>query len=191
MLIRRASVVDAAAVAAIYAPYVTDTPISFEVVPPTADEIAARIDAVNRHHAWMVCADGDAIVGYAYTSEHRERAAYRWGVDCAVYVRRDAHQRGIGRALYAGLFQLAAAQGYAAAYAGITLPNAASVALHERVGFVPVGVYKAVGFKLGAWHDVGWWALELNPRLAHPPEPHAAGAAQWDAALRIANARLT
>ena len=190
MLIRRAAISDAAAIATIYAPYVRDTPISFEIVPPATDEIAARIEKVSRAHAWLVCADGGDVLGYAYTGEHRERAAYRWGVDCAVYVRRDARQRGIGRALYAGLFPLAAAQGYAAAYAGITLPNAASVALHERVGFVAVGVYQAVGFKLGAWHDIGWWALELAARVADPPEPRPATDVQWQAALAAANARF-
>ncbi|MEO8604873.1 MAG: arsinothricin resistance N-acetyltransferase ArsN1 family B [bacterium] len=190
MLIRPASVADAAAIAAIYAPYVRDTPISFEVVPPTADEIAARIEKIGAMHGWLVCADRDDVLGYAYTSPHAERAAYRWGVDCAVYVHGDAQRRGIGGALYTALFRLAASQGCAAVYAGITLPNPGSVALHERAGFVAVGVYRNVGFKLGAWHDVGWWALELGPRAQSPAEPHVASNADWQAALAAGNARL-
>ena len=110
--------------------------------------------------------------GYAYASRHRDRAAYQWSIDVSVYVRADAHRRGIGRALYAALLRIVVAQGFYNAYAGITLPNPASVGLHESFGFRPVGMYRRVGHKLGAWHDVGWWALDLQPRPASP----AAGA---------------
>lgn len=190
MQIRAAEPNDAAAIAAIYAPYVRDTAITFEVDPPSDDEMRRRIARILTAHAWLVCADGDAVLGYAYTSPHRERAAYRWGVDVAVYVRGDAQRRGIGRALYSALLPLAAAQGYTAAYGGIALPNPSSVGLHESLGFTPVGVYRAVGYKLGAWHDVGWWERPLAPRAATPAEPRAASAAELAAALQQGNALL-
>jgi L-amino acid N-acyltransferase YncA len=138
----------------------------------------------------LVCADGDDVLGYAYTSPHRERAAYRWGVDVAVYVRGDAHRRGIGRALYGALLPLAAAQGYTAAYGGIALPNPSSVGLHESLGFTPIGVYRAVGYKLGAWHDVGWWERALAPETDPPgePEPFAALREAPDVAAALAEA---
>ncbi|MBV8062243.1 MAG: N-acetyltransferase, partial [Nevskia sp.] len=152
--IRLAGPADAAALAAVYAPYVRDTVISFEAEPPDAAEMARRLAAVAARLPWLVAEDGSGVLGYAYAGEHRNRAAYRWDVDAAVYLDSRAHRRGIGRALYRVLFALLRAQGYVNAYAGITLPNAASVGLHEALGFVPVGVYRAVGYKFGAWHDV-------------------------------------
>lgn len=190
MLLRPATADDAAAVAAIYAPYVLETAITFEIEPPSADEMRRRIEKSWAAHAWLVCVAGDVPLGYAYTSQHRERAAYRWGVDVAVYVRRDAQRRGIGRALYTALLPLAGAQGYAAAYGGIALPNASSVGLHEALGFTHVGTYRGVGYKLGAWHDVGWWECPLAPRAAAPPEPHPASDDDLATALAAGNARL-
>src|SRR5262245_8569394 len=133
MTIREASDADAEPIATIYAPYVRDTAISFEVVPPSTVEIAERIRAVTATYPWLVCSDGSAVLGYAYASRHRERAAYGWSVDVAVYVRGDAHRRGIGRALYSALLPITAAQGFCNAYGGITLPNASSVGLHESM----------------------------------------------------------
>ena len=104
-----------------------------------------------------------AIVGYAYASAHHERAAYRWSVSTAIYVSRDHHRRGAGRALYTTLFALLRALGYRQATAGITLPNPASVGLHEAFGFAPVGVYRQIGYKMGEWHDVGWYQAEIQP----------------------------
>jgi L-amino acid N-acyltransferase YncA len=152
---------DAEAIAMIYAPYVTDTVVSFEDVPPTAAEMAARIDRLTKTHAWVVADHGGEILGYAYGCPHRERAAYRWATEVSVYVDPRHHRRGAGRALYEALLGLLADQGYRIALAGIALPNDASVALHEACGFKPVGVYRAIGFKLGAWWDVGWWQLDL------------------------------
>ncbi|MDX2169803.1 MAG: arsinothricin resistance N-acetyltransferase ArsN1 family B [Deltaproteobacteria bacterium] len=190
MNLRTAQLDDAAAIAAIYAPYVRDTAITFEVDVPSEEEMRRRIARISRAHAWLVCTDGDAVLGYAYTSPHRERAAYRWAVDVAVYVHTEAQRRGIGRALYAALLPLATAQGYTAAYGGIALPNASSVGLHESLGFTPVGVYRAVGYKLGAWHDVGWWERALAPRDTPPAEPHTANAVEWAAALAKGKATL-
>ena len=121
-----------------------------------------RIQEVLDSHPWLVCERDGVVIGYAYGSKHRARAAYRWSVDTSVYVDDRFRRRGIGQALYLSLFAVMSAQGYANAFAGITLPSPASVALHERVGFAPVGVYRRVGYKLGAWHDVGWWQRSLE-----------------------------
>jgi L-amino acid N-acyltransferase YncA len=187
LTIRHATEADAAEIAATYAPYVGDTAISFEVAAPSTDAMRERIRSLVATYPWLVCADQTEVRGYAYASRHHERAAYQWSIDVSVYVRADAHRRGIGRALYAALLRLVVAQGFYNAYAGITLPNPASVGLHESFGFRPVGVYRCVGHKLGAWHDVGWWALELQPRPASPTPPRPAAAlretTEWQAAL--------
>jgi L-amino acid N-acyltransferase YncA len=152
---------DADAIAAIYALYVADTVISFEDVPPTATEMAARIERLTKTHAWVVTEHGGEILGYAYGCPHRERAAYRWATEVSVYVHPRHQRRGAGRALYEALFGLLANQGYRIGLAGIALPNDASVRLHEACGFEPVGVYRGIGFKHGTWWDVGWWQRDL------------------------------
>lgn len=162
---------DAAACAAIYAPHVLDGPASFEEVAPDAGEMAARMRAVQATHQWLVAERDARVVGYAYASRHRERAAYRWSCDVAVYVDATAHRRGVGRALYQALLALLAEQGFHMAIAGIALPNAASVGLHEALGFEPIGVYREIGFKHGAWRDVGWWQLRLGSGATPPAEP--------------------
>lgn len=169
--LRLAHSADAEQIAEIYAPIVRDTIISFELEPPDADEMERRIGAVLEAHPWIVCEGDGGILGYAYASQHRSRAAYRFAVDVSAYVRADARRRGVARRLYGALLELLALQGYAAAYAGISLPNRASVAFHEALGFEPVGIYRQVGYKLGAWHDVGWWQRSLRARRSDPPEP--------------------
>jgi phosphinothricin acetyltransferase len=151
---------DAAACAAIYAPHVDPGPASFEAVPPAPGEIGRRIRTA---HVWLVAVDDGAVLGYAYASEHRAREAYRFAVDVAVYVAPGAQGRGVGRGLYGALLPALAERGFRSACAGITLPNEASVRLHEAMGFEPVGVYRHIGFKAGAWRDVGWWQLDLAP----------------------------
>jgi phosphinothricin acetyltransferase len=148
---------DAAACAAIYAPHVDPGWASFEEQPPDAAEMARRIRAMP---AWLVA--GDPVAGYAHAAPHRDRPAYRWAVEVSAYVAAGATGQGMGRALYDGLLALLAERGYRVALAGITLPNPASVALHERCGFEPVGVYRGIGFKSGAWRDVGWWQKGLG-----------------------------
>ncbi|MFL5311956.1 MAG: arsinothricin resistance N-acetyltransferase ArsN1 family B [Myxococcales bacterium] len=167
-MMRLATAADAEAIARIYDPIVAATAISFEVDPPGAAEMERRIRETLEMTPWLVYESEGSLRGYAYASKHRERAAYRWSADVAVYVHGDHRRAGIGRGLYTALFGLLRLQGFHAAHAGITLPNAASVALHESVGFRPVGVYPAVGYKLGAWHDVGWWQLELRARTGEP-----------------------
>jgi len=161
--VRIATTDDAEAIAAIYAPVVADTTISFEVVPPTVDEMRARIAATLQRLPWLVSLDAAGRVdGYVYAGRHRERAAYQWAVDVTAYVREDARRSGVGRRLYGALFEELRRLGYCQAFAGIALPNAASVALHEAMGFEKLGVYRNVGFKFDRWHDVGWWQKELQ-----------------------------
>lgn len=171
MSIRVASPDDAAAITRIYTPIVAHTVISFELEVPTVDTMRSRIASTLARFPWLVSLDEDgAVDGYVYASRHRERAAYQWSVDVTAYVREDARGRGIGKRLYGRLFGELAKLGYFQAFAGIALPNAASVALHESVGFTPLGIYRDVGYKHGAWHDVGWWQRPLQP-LATPSEP--------------------
>ena len=171
--LRVATAADAIAVADIYAPIVADTPISFETEPPAAEVMAARILEKLPTHPWLIAEQDGEVLGYAYGAPHRDRAAYRWSVDVSVYVREGLRGAGIGRGLYTPLVAILRQQGFRAAYAGITLPNAGSVGLHEAVGFRPLGIYKEVGFKCGRWHDVGWWRLALSEADGAPAEPLA------------------
>jgi L-amino acid N-acyltransferase YncA len=187
-VIRLATERDAQQIAAIYAPNVTDTVISFETEAPSADEMRRRIGATLKRYPWLVCERHGWVLGYAYAAAHGSRAAYQWSVDVSVYVREGSHRKGVGRALYTSLFAALELQGFYNAYAGATLPNPASVGLHEAMGFRRVGVYRGVGYKMGAWHDVVWWHLPLRERVANPVPPadlpSALGSEEWEAALR-------
>jgi phosphinothricin acetyltransferase len=179
-MIRLARADDDDAVARIYDPLVAATAISFELEPPGAAEMRRRILQILDFAPWLVDERDGVVRGYAYASRHRERAAYQWSVDVAVYVG-EAHRRsGVGRGLYEKLFRLLRLQGFYAAHAGVTLPNAASVGLHEALGFEPVGIYRGVGYKLGAWHDVGWWQLALRERAGEPSRPKTTAELQGD-----------
>ena len=170
MKLRQATLADAEAVAAIYAPIVRNTFISFETEPPAPEEMRSRIAKSLERHCWLVSEDEHGRVsGYVYASPFRDRAAYRWSVETTAYVREDCRGAGIGKCLYQALLPRLLELGYCQVFAGIALPNPASVALHEGVGFKPVGTYRNVGFKLGGWHDVGWWQLELRPPGVPPP----------------------
>ncbi|WP_366919411.1 arsinothricin resistance N-acetyltransferase ArsN1 family B [Hydrocarboniphaga sp.] len=160
---------DAAAIHAIYAPLVASTGISFETRAPSIEEMQKRIATTLAHYPWLVAIDDrDQLLGYAYAGAHRAREAYQWSVDVSVYVAAGAHRLGTGRRLYRALFGILRVQGFVNAYAGIALPNQASIALHEALGFKPIGVYRNVGFKLGAWRDVGWYQLALGSLPAQP-----------------------
>lgn len=163
LTVRDATAHDAADCAAIYAPYVTGTAISFETEPPTVDEMAARIATARRTHAWLVLTDGSAVRGYAYGGRFKERAAYRWSCEVSVYLETGLRRSGGGRALYAELLPRLAALGYRTAFAGMTLPNPASDGLHRALGFEPAGVFRRVGWKDGRWHDVAWLQRALTP----------------------------
>ena len=177
MTLRIAHPDDAEAIAAIYGPVVAHTAISFELESPSADEMRARIVATLRHLPWFVSLDDRGLIdGYAYAGRHRERAAYQWSVDTTAYVRADSRGRGVGRRLYAALLAELLDLGYREAFAGIALPNDASVGLHEAMGFERIGVYRRVGYKLGAWRDVGWWQKPLGEPVEDPAPPRAVGA---------------
>lgn len=185
--IRAACEEDASAIAAIYRPFCEATTVSFENEAPSASEMAERIRATGERFPWLVLDDGGTLAGYAYASRHRERAAYGWSVDVTVYVAPTQRRRGVGRALYTSLFELLRLAGYYKVFAGVTLPNPSSVGLHEAMGFELVGVYKGVGYKLGAWRDVAHYQRALQPEQPDPapPRPPAAlaGSPEWDDAL--------
>ena len=192
--IRLATEADAPAIAHIYRPIVDSTPISFETEPPDEHELRRRIADTLTLFPWLVCPapPGEVeavgvIAGYAYASRHRVRAAYQWSVDVSVYVDEAYRRAGLARGLYTSLFAILAAPGVCNAFAGIALPNAASVQLHEHMGFEPIGVYRNVGFKLGAWRDVGWWQRPLRQPAAAvvPPLDLASvqAGADWDQLL--------
>lgn len=170
-MIRMATPEDAAEIADIYAPYVRDTAISFETVPPDVRQMRSRLTATLARLPWLVMTDGDIIGGYAYASPHGERAAYRWSVDVSLYLGGAYHRQGHGRRMYGALFNVLGAQGYINAYSAIVLPNPASVGLHEAMGFDRVGVFTGVGCKLGRWWDIGWWHRPLADRPALPDDP--------------------
>jgi phosphinothricin acetyltransferase len=174
MQIRPADAVrDAAACTAIYGPFVRDTVVTLEEQSPSVEEFAQRIELISATHPWLVAEVDGAMAGFAYASPHRQRASYRWAADVSVYVDPRFRRRGAGGSLYGVLLQRLVDQGLVIACAGITLPNAASVSLHESFGFQPVGVYRRIGFKRGSWRDVGWWQLALRSQddTAPPPEP--------------------
>jgi L-amino acid N-acyltransferase YncA len=187
--IRVAGEQDAQAIADVYAPAVSTRATSFELTPPDATEMRRRISTLLRQYPWLVCESSDRVVGYVYATAHRERAAYRWSVDVAAYVKEEAQRRGIARALYTALFEILALQGYRNAYAGITLPNPASVAMHEAMGFERVGVYHRVGYKMNKWHDVAWFERPLAEHVLEPPEPIAFSVVATNKAVKAAIAR--
>ncbi len=167
---------DAAAIAAIYEPAVRTSLATFEEVPPDADEMARRISAVLARAPWLAAEADGTVIGYAYATNHRERAGYRWSVDISVYVDAAHHGRGIGRALYGELLKRLRDQGFVNVYAGIALPNPASVALHEGLGMRRIGIYERVGWKLDRWVDVAWYGMRIHDPEGQPPEPMRVGA---------------
>lgn len=171
MNLRLATPTDAAGVQSIYAPLVRDTAISFQEEPPTVDEIAERIRVTLAQFPWLVVEDDEGVAGYAYASPHRGRAAYRWSVEVSIYVHARCRRRGLGQVLYGTLLPMLAAQGFVTAWAGVTLPNDASEALHRAVGFEEVGTYVNVGYKHGIWRDTRWYRYALRPLPDPPSEP--------------------
>lgn len=170
--VRDAQAADAAACAAVYAPYVRDTAITFELEPPGAAAMAARIAASQAGHAWVVLEREGAVAGYAYGATWQSRPAYRFSCEVSVYVEMGRRRSGAGRALYEALFERLRARGFRNAVAGMTMPNEASEGLHLAMGFRPVGAYEDIGYKFGAWHDVAYVQLQLaDPGTGPPPEP--------------------
>lgn len=159
--IRQASVADATDIRRIYAPIVSETAISFEEVPPTIEEMEKRIALTLPNYPYFVAIVDGKVCGYVYASQHATRAAYRYSVNTAIYIAPEARRTGVGRTLYSSLLPELTRRGFHAAFAGIALPNLASVALHKSIGFEPLGIYREVGFKFGRWRDVGWWQRRL------------------------------
>lgn len=170
MKIRTATSEDGRAIARIYRPVVELTAISFELTPPSAGEIAERITRTTARFPWIVAERDGEILGYGYAGPHRTRPAYGWTAETSVYVAEGARRTGVGRRLCVELIEILSRQHVATVLAGITLPNDASVGLHQALGFVPAGVYRRVGFKFGEWHDVGWWQLPLHTDETNPGE---------------------
>jgi L-amino acid N-acyltransferase YncA len=165
---------DGVACAAIYAPYVTDTAITFEAEPPSAAQMAERIATARTSHAWLVLEHGAHVVGYAYGGVFKARAAYRWSCEVSVYLELGRRRTGGGRMLYTALLRSLSERGYRIAVAGMTLPNDASVGLHAALGFEPVGTYRRIGYKHGCWHDVAWMQRALSGEASfgeNPAEP--------------------
>ncbi len=168
MQIRLATLDDASACLAIYSHYIENTAVTFEITVPRVAEFQGRIDKILQFAPWLVCEEKGRVVGYAYAGRHRDREAYQWSVEASVYVAKGFQRMGIARKLYGALFAVLREQGFVNAYAGITLPNEASVKFHESVGFRHLGTYSKIGYKAGAWCDVGWWELQLSDRLLTP-----------------------
>ena len=168
-IILLASNEDAGQMLDIDAPIMRNTAISFELEPPRVGEFKSRVAEYLEFAPWLLGESEGGVLGYAYAGRHRSREAYQWSVEVSVYVAENQHRRGVGRALYTSLVECLRLQGFFHAYAGITLPNPASVGLHKSLGFQPVGVYIDVGYKLGQWHTVGW--LELILQDQSPPAP--------------------
>jgi phosphinothricin acetyltransferase len=169
--VRAATHEDAAAVAQVYAPYVRDTVVTFEVEPPDAPTMARRMVDTLAMYPWLVAENAGEIVGYAYAGRHRERPAYRWTIDTTIYIDRAYRRAGVGRKLYRSLLEILRRQGFRSAFAEIVLPNAGSVGLHESMGFCKIGIHHDIGFKLGSWCDIGYWRLGLSRGTAPQSDP--------------------
>ncbi len=186
--IRLATAADAEGVLAIYAPMVRETSLSFELEPPTLEEMKARIRTTLDVAPWLICEQYGHVMGYAYAKRFWPRAAYQWAVEVSVYVHPEQHRQGVGRGLYTSLFELLRLQGYQKALAIIALPNPPSIALHQQFGFTSVGVFHAVGHKFGIWRDSSWWEMNLGDFPAHPEPPKSlkslTDSPEWQAAIR-------
>ena len=169
--IRLATEADSGSILEIYAPFITDTVITFEYEVPTVTEFGKRITNIQKKYPWLICEVNGSVVGYAYASKFSERAAYDWSVDFSIYIKHLYHGKKIGKALYFALFELLKLQGYYNAYAGVTLPNIKSESIHQSFGFKPVGVYQNVGYKFGNWHDVKWFELKIQDYSKSPITP--------------------
>lgn len=187
--VRLATKTDISAVQSIYAVFVEKTAATFEIVPPSVLEMETRFEGISRRFPWLVSQTPDgSITGFAYASAHSDRGAYEWSANTSIYINGQWHGQGVGRALYSSLIRLLKLQGFYNAFAGITLPNHASVALHQSLGYRHIGTFSRIGFKLGAWHPVSWWHLELHPLDLTPVQPRLPseliGSDLWEACFQ-------
>lgn len=171
MHIRPVTPSDARALLDIYLPYIEKSVITFETTDPGVAAFEQRITSYTEKYPWLVAQEDDVVIGYAYASKHREREAYQWCVESSVYVLPEYHGKGVAAALYRQLFEVLQEQGFINVFAGITLPNPKSYAFHRKMGFEPVGIYRNIGYKLGQWHDVAWFAKTLGTHPAAPLPP--------------------
>lgn len=169
--VRLATTNDAKKILDIYSPCILYSSISFETEVPSVEEMKKRIETCLQKFPWIVCVIDGKIAGYVYASKHREREAYQWSCECTVYMHDDFKGKGTGKELYELLFQILKLQGFRNVYAGITLPNEASVSLHEKCGFKYFAIYQNIGYKFGKWHTVGWWKLQINNYDLQPSPP--------------------
>lgn len=168
--VRLATSNDAQGVLDIYAPYCLKSPSTFEIQAPTREEIRNRIEKTLTRFPYLIYEQDGQPIAYAYAGQHMERAAYRFSANVSVYVKEGWHGTGKGKSLYNVLLPLLRKQGFCNAFAGITMPNAGSEALHKSMGFVQTGLYKNIGYKFEKWHDVSWWQLQLRPFVPRPDE---------------------
>jgi phosphinothricin acetyltransferase len=185
---------DSGDVLEIYKPYILDTVITFEYEVPSLEGFTRRIKAVTSEYPWLVLLLEDKIAGYAYASKHRDRTAYQWSVDSAVYLSPAVHGKGIARILYESLFSILQLQGYYNVYAGISLPNERSVGFHKAMGFEEIGIYKKTGYKHGNWHNTAWFQLHLTEHRDDPSIPgkisELTGTSSFDIIIKTANERV-
>lgn len=160
--IRLITTADIAGVLEVYRPYIEETSISFEYEVPTLEEFTQRVANITQQYPWLVYEEGGKVIGYAYGMTHRTRTAYQWSVEVAIYVAKDHRSKGVGKQLYEKLFALLREQGYKTAFAGMTIPNEKSEALHLSCGFEEIGVFKNIGYKFGEWHSVKWFQKQLG-----------------------------
>ncbi len=170
MNIRIATLGDAPNLLKIYAPYVEHTAITFEYSVPTLEEFTARMQNTLQKYPYLVAEEDGKLLGYAYASAFKTRAAYDWSVETSIYVKKDTHRRGIGKALYTALEHMLARQHICNLCACIAYPNPESIAFHERFGYRTVAHFHASGYKQGVWYDMIWMEKELCPHTI-PPLP--------------------
>jgi len=169
--VRLADIQDSQQILNIYSPSILTASISFETEVPSIQEMQNRIETILQKFPWIVCEVDGKIAGYAYASKHREREAYQWSCECTIYMHDDFKRKGIGKELYQLLFEILKWQGFRNIYAGITLPNEASITVHEKCGFRHFATYENIGYKFGKWHSVGWWKLQINDYDLKPSPP--------------------
>lgn len=162
---------DSQGVLAVYKPYIENTAITFEYDVPESAAFLERIKNVTAGYPWLVCLENNEVIGYAYASKYRDRVAYQWAAESAIYLKEGAHRKGIARILYEALFQILRLQGYTNLYAIITLPNVKSVGFHQAMGFQEIGIFRNVGYKMNKWHDVIWFEKQLTAHLDNPAIP--------------------
>ena len=187
IIIRSAKREDVGAILNIYIPFIKDSAVSFETEIPTEEGFWKRIEKYQEKAPWLVCEIKNEIAGYAYSNDHRSRSAYQWSKELSVYVDEKFRKRGIATGLYTALIELLKIQGVLNTFIGITLPNPASVAFHESMGYRPVGVYHNAGFKFGKWRDVGWWEMPIGNLDATPSEiisPENITTKDWEKAIK-------